>query len=187
MKISVDKTEAARRQIDAAIRMLFSHEEPVAIHTLAMAALGILKDLASKNVQSNLDNIIASMIAPEKTKEFWNIIKRPANFLKHADNDPEALLDGVEEEINDFVLLWASLYYKESAHRLTPEMGTLLTWCIVLYPDILKGDAPFPEELLVAARQDVAAESRWDKLEIGRKLLAVARELESANLTNTPG
>jgi hypothetical protein len=80
VKISVDKEDAARRQIDAAIRMLFSHEDPVAIHTLAMAAFGILKDLARENIQSDLEQIIASMIAPEKAKAFWNIIKRPANF-----------------------------------------------------------------------------------------------------------
>jgi hypothetical protein len=50
----------------------------------------------------------------------------------------------------------------------------------------LKGDAPFPEELLSAARQDVAGESRWDKLETGKRLLAVVRKLESANPTNSP-
>mgnify|MGYP001568694580 CR=1 FL=1 len=38
-KIKVNKSEAARRQIDVAIRILFRNEDPVAIHTLAMAHL----------------------------------------------------------------------------------------------------------------------------------------------------
>jgi hypothetical protein len=48
-KIRINKIEAAQRQLDAAIRRLFANEDPVAIHTLAMAAFRILRDLAIKN------------------------------------------------------------------------------------------------------------------------------------------
>ena len=40
---ALNKPEAARRQIDAAIRMLFSGEDPVAVHTLAMAGFEFLE------------------------------------------------------------------------------------------------------------------------------------------------
>ena len=44
--IKLSKIEAAGRQIDAAIRMLFENEDPVAIHTITMAGFRILRDLA---------------------------------------------------------------------------------------------------------------------------------------------
>jgi hypothetical protein len=47
--MKVTKAEAAGRLISAAIRMLFSREDPLAIHLLAMAAFGVLRDLAKKN------------------------------------------------------------------------------------------------------------------------------------------
>ena len=51
-KIKVNKIEAVRRQLDAAIRMLFANEDPLAIHTLSMAAFRILRDLAGKRDDS---------------------------------------------------------------------------------------------------------------------------------------
>ncbi len=46
-EIIVTKLAAARRQLSAAIRMFFSGEDELAIHTVASAAYGILKDLKS--------------------------------------------------------------------------------------------------------------------------------------------
>ena len=45
--ISITKAAAAQRQIDAAIRMVFLHgEDLTAVHTVAAAARGVVKDLA---------------------------------------------------------------------------------------------------------------------------------------------
>ena len=54
--IKVNKPEAAIRQIDAAIWMLFSGEDPVAIHTLAMAGFRVRRDLA-KYVESPMESL----------------------------------------------------------------------------------------------------------------------------------
>jgi len=48
-EMRVTKIEAARRQIDAAIRLLFSEEDPVVIHTIASAGFRILRDIAHNN------------------------------------------------------------------------------------------------------------------------------------------
>ena len=63
-KINVSKVEAARRQIDVAIHMLFSEEDPLAIHTLAGAAFQILRDLADKKSDSYMKKITQGMIKP---------------------------------------------------------------------------------------------------------------------------
>ena len=45
-EIRTSKLAAARRQLDAAIRMLFSGEDVLAVHTVASAATTILRDIA---------------------------------------------------------------------------------------------------------------------------------------------
>jgi hypothetical protein len=44
-KIKISKLDAARRQLDTAIRLYFMEGDPVSVHTLAAAAFEILKDL----------------------------------------------------------------------------------------------------------------------------------------------
>lgn len=48
MSIGITKTVAAQRQIDAAIRIMFSGEDPLAVHTVVAAAFGIVKELTKK-------------------------------------------------------------------------------------------------------------------------------------------
>ena len=43
--VAVNKLEAATRQLDAAIRLLFAGEDIVAVHTLAGAASAVLTNL----------------------------------------------------------------------------------------------------------------------------------------------
>jgi len=45
-KLNITKPEAARRQIDAGVRMLLASEDPVAVATVAAAAFRIVKDLS---------------------------------------------------------------------------------------------------------------------------------------------
>ena len=90
-EIKITKIQAVQRQIDAGIRMLFRNDDPVAIHTVAMAAFRILRDLAK---QRGLEHPVDSMIRPGKEKEFWRGVNSSANFFKHADKDPDDISGG---------------------------------------------------------------------------------------------
>ena len=63
-RLKVSKPEAARRQLDSAIRMLFKNEDPIAIHTLCMAAFRILRDLAEKGGNSDIHEVVKAIIKP---------------------------------------------------------------------------------------------------------------------------
>ncbi|MXX40806.1 MAG: hypothetical protein F4Y91_02625 [Gemmatimonadetes bacterium] len=175
-KIKVNKPEAARRQIDAAIRMLFSGEDPVAVHTLAMASFRVLRDLA-KHTESPTESLIDSIIRPEKKTKLWKHINSLSNFLKHADNDPYEIHDPVGEEINDVVLLLACQYYQDLGYQHTHEMSTLITWCMVLYPEFLLPDTnPQLREMVEALDADRNL-PRKEKLARGLQLLCSARRM----------
>jgi hypothetical protein len=56
--IFINKLEAARRQLDAAIRMTFANEDELAIHTVAAAAYRILRDMLHKRGRHDLEELI---------------------------------------------------------------------------------------------------------------------------------
>jgi len=55
--IFINKLEAARRQLDTAIRMTFANEDELAIHTVAAAAYRILRDMLDKRGRHDLENL----------------------------------------------------------------------------------------------------------------------------------
>lgn len=139
-KIRVTKIEAAQRQTDAAIRMLFNGEDPVAVHTVAAAAGRILKDIAEQRGSAALD-LFNARIREDKRKEFWGLTNRAANFFKHADKDPEEILEDVPEEANDVFLFINCLLYQDLGHQLTSEMFAFVSWHMGMYPNLLKDDS----------------------------------------------
>jgi hypothetical protein len=91
-KITVTKLDATRRQLKAAIRLWFEDGDPVVIHTLIAAAYEILDTLAQR--QGVADLLFAPDIVKDEYRTQWvRSVKSPANFFKHADRDPEGVLE----------------------------------------------------------------------------------------------
>lgn len=57
-EIFINKIEAARRQIDAAIRMTLTNEDELAIHTVASAGYRIVRDLLEKRGRFDFDELL---------------------------------------------------------------------------------------------------------------------------------
>ena len=170
-KLRISKIDAARRQIDSAIGLLFEGGDPVAVHTLACAGWRILRDLCEKRgTPAHLANKM--LIRPGMEQKFWARLSRAANFFKHADRDADEILDTVEEEANDVVLFMATQSYVDLGYQLTAEMETLCTWFIVMNPDLMRDD--LPAHMLMAIRSssdDWHNSSRGERLNVGKELL----------------
>jgi len=173
-QIRINKSEAARRQLDSAIRMLFSNEDLVAIFTLAVAGLNIVKGLAEKRTDLVFQEGLKRLIRPGTEKEFWQNIQRPANFLKHADRDPEAILDDGEDEDIDWTLFIACMYYKDLGFQLTPEMSALISWHMSIHKDVL-----LEEKQNIFAVEQIGkmliSKSRVEQLKIGKEFIVFFR------------
>jgi len=100
---TVTKLDAAERQLKTAIYLFFEERDAVSILTLAGAAHRVLTDLFRKNGKKNLltDN---PYIRQERQKEWIGIIRKPINFLKHAERDPDEVTE-LNEEIIPFHIL----------------------------------------------------------------------------------
>lgn len=177
---SINKIEAARRQINAAIRLLFDNEDPLPIHTLIMAAFRILRDLASKKDTSRVHATFCSMIKPGMEKKFWRETQSFYNFIKHADKDPEAIYDMPSEEINDASLLIASQYYQELSGTLSQEMQVFFAWFGGKHPEIMYPMAPdiVKTHLKRANTSLFANKTRREQLSEGKILLHMIKTLE---------
>jgi hypothetical protein len=173
-EIRVNKIEAAQRQIDVAIRLLFANEDPVAIHTLVSAAFRILRDVAEKRGSVNEHELLKKMIVPGKEKEFWGMISEAANFVKHGARDSEKVLKGVKEEVNDYMLCVACSYYQRLGHTLTPEMDALMNWCLILYPKavrLTRNETSIKSYLDHAGAVQLRSEDREVQLAFGKLML----------------
>ena len=172
-EIKLTKLQAAQRQIDAGIVMLFKNDDPVAIHTVAMAAFRILRDLVK---QRGLEDPVDSMIKPGKKKVFWRAVGSFPNFLKHADKDPDEISGDFFEETNDVVLLLAARYYDLLGCQQTKEMQALTAWYMTLHPNVLSQDVnPAIQAFILATSGEIRPLPREQQLKIGLSVLLKAR------------
>jgi hypothetical protein len=125
-----DKLHAASRQLDCAIRLVAAHEDELAIHTLLMATFGILNDLASTQIEN-----YELTYKPIFTAIGWARLTETANFLKHADRDPDAILASFDPRNNDWRIGFCLLLYRSLKGTLSATMAAFHTWMIVRHPD----------------------------------------------------
>ncbi|WP_428852255.1 hypothetical protein [Imbroritus primus] len=115
---AISKIEAAAQQLDTAIDLYFANVNGLAVYTLAYASFKVLFDVyphqQNDGFCTQLDDIIAA--------EGWKSMSRPANFLKHADRDPNALLENYHPDQGMSVIGLATLLYRRLAGDFTPRM-----------------------------------------------------------------
>jgi hypothetical protein len=85
MTVRISKMDAARRQLQTALRLWFTGGDAVSIHALAYAAYEIGHSLSKRRDPTRRDLIFDSDLIKEKHRRDWNdAIKAHANFFKHA-------------------------------------------------------------------------------------------------------
>jgi len=138
--LKTNKVDAARCQTDVAIQLLFAGKNEFSVITLASAAFRTLRDLAEANGNCKWHESIKKIIRPGKEKEFWKAVNSSANFLKHADKDPDDLLE-IDCRAVDLCLSACCTYYYSLGYEPTDEMKVLSAFVIIMYPDLLVEDS----------------------------------------------
>jgi hypothetical protein len=136
-KIKISKLDAARRQLDTAIRLYFMGRDPVSIQTLAAAAFEILKDLDEHGPKTGTfyDRLQVN-VKPEYREFVADLFRKPQNFFKHADRDPHDILEFTLAS-PEYFLASACEKYKELAVEQSPEMLTYVIWFSFQNPEVL--------------------------------------------------
>lgn len=123
----INKLQAARRQIDCAIRIFLSGEDILAVHTLAYAALTVLIDY-DKQTGSGCAWANSMREQPDE----WS--RKLANFLKHADRDPHDSVPSYPDFLSVYLLHMAGRIYAElHGGQPTEEIRTLAFYVAMSY------------------------------------------------------
>ncbi|QKK01302.1 MAG: hypothetical protein HND55_00765 [Pseudomonadota bacterium] len=126
--MKIHKVDAARRQIEAAIR-LWEDEDHVSALTLAGAAEEILGNLLGRSNMTSFLKRISDQAEQRQSKlppkELYKIVNRTKNALKHANDDSE---DAVEFDVEDARLMVtrALINYQELTGALTSKMSAFM-------------------------------------------------------------
>lgn len=124
----ISKLDAAKRQLETAVRLYFSEADPVAIHALTAAAHQLLSDLKeSRGGTPMLMESILETVRPDKRDEANRRLRAAANFFKHADQDPGHVLvfDSGQTEI---MLFDACFNYKSLTGEWVPLLSVYYAW-----------------------------------------------------------
>ncbi|HXE42340.1 MAG TPA: hypothetical protein VN516_04880 [Candidatus Baltobacteraceae bacterium] len=172
-KLKLSKLDCARRQLELAIELFFMERDPVSIHTLAGATYQLLADInkhrGGKPLTTELEGL-KRFVIPGKEKELAKLFKEAENFFKHADRDPEGVID-FSPEINELLLWEASLKYSELTSEETSAMVAIQLWFQVKHPEYFK---------LEASKQNKFKQSALWAKSVGKKQFY--REILAASL-----
>ena len=169
MKVECTKPDAAVRQIDVAVGLLFTDSDPLAVQTLAGAAYCILADLAeSQNKGSSWRTRIIEDSGLSK-KDAVRVLNAAQNYLKHADQDASSSLS-FEEEENDHLIFVASIECGALGHPLSFSMQAFQIWYLALYPDKIGHDTE-PVQTSKKRFPALSTKSRRQQLTLGNEFL----------------
>jgi hypothetical protein len=160
----ITKTDAAERQLNTAIRLFFENRDHLSSYALAVASRevtdGVIKSRKSELYQREL----ARVGDPQKVRlSYWEEINilidkdkfdksfkkklgmnfkrfhnRWQDFLKHADEDPDAEIEPIKSKHLALVILTALNNYFLLTQHLTFEMKTFFVWIAVAESQLLK-------------------------------------------------
>lgn len=139
-KEEVSKTDAACRQLREAIVLFFERRDLVAVHTLAAAALQVLSDIGKATGATSMLKQ-GHYIREDKKKVWFELLNEAQNFFKHADKDPEGVLE-FKPSSTPFYIIDAVLLESQIRKQLSPASNCFLLWFYVAYPDVLT-EEPF--------------------------------------------
>ena len=142
MQVTITKLDAARRQLETAIKLYFDEGDQASVHTLCCAAYNVIQVLNKKqNSPLTLDDMMLKdlsdlMLTKARRKEVHDYLNETENFLKHGNSDPDAT-HIFDSDYTEALLFDAVIRYGRLAGECSPELGMYLGWFVSLHPDIL--------------------------------------------------
>lgn len=161
-KLIIGKLDAARRQLSHAIREWFCGGDPVVIHTLACAGYEIIHDISLQRNPNRRDLLFdADRIKDEYRKEWKDLLRKPANFFKHADRDGDSVIEFNPRQSDGFIL-FSILGVSLCGERNNTVESAWMTWLQIQNPKYLteKGRKFFAENIPIESIEYARSLSR---------------------------
>jgi hypothetical protein len=135
--IRVSKLEAACRQLRTAITLWFNEADPVSVHTLAFAAYEVFHSVSERRNPYRRDLIFDTLLIKDEFRRDWlRLVKKEANFFKHADRNPEDTIE-FNPKFTEWFILYASLARGLCGADQSEEESAFLWWFQINRPELL--------------------------------------------------
>lgn len=168
-RIQISKLEAAKRQLDVAIRLLFDGNDAVAVHTLVGAASVIISDLMKKHHPDKSWDKFAQEANKITASEYFQVMRKPQNFLKHARDDADATLE-FDPKDTESVAFWAVMNLGNFG-ALSMEASVLQLWYLACHAPRLDPNVD-PYKRALEAFGDLRGKLRAERLAVAKRVLA---------------
>lgn len=173
-KGQVTKFEAARRQLVTAIRLFFEEGDSVSVYSLAHASWEVLDALCKHRGLTRFRNQMSGATGMTE-QEIKKIASYGRNFFKHANDDPDDVLEDFSDGLNDHVLIGATMDFGMLASAKPMEVQVFQLWYFAAHPE--KAPRPDFDAIIEAADEhfpDFAAMDRKGKKNAGLRVLVAA-------------
>lgn len=170
--LSISKQDAARSEIDTAIRTFFGEHALIPAFVLACAGGEIAGSVAAHRGRATLAQSLAHYIKSEQLGTVQRLVHAPYNFLKHADRDPDAELSNFDPRSVEFRLFFAVEDYAIAFGERTQLMLVLRVWFDCRYPQFLL-EQPAHLETATRLLEFPAGKAAQDTLQPVRQLIAL--------------
>lgn len=141
---TIDKLEAACRQLNTAIALWFNDGDAVSIHTLASTAHQIVHDI--NRHRGGRDLLYDSILIKDEFRReaIKNYLKKHYNFFKHADSDPAGTIS-FDRIITEGIILFTLLGLELLGREPDEVRGAFSIYYFLRNPHLLteKGKAVF--------------------------------------------
>ena len=163
--VHIDKFEAIRAQLDAAIELYFVSDNFVATHTLVAAAYNALRDIAKRDGSEHpflKAGFLETMSEFEK-QQLIKFLNKPENFFKHANRDPDDTLL-FYPELTEILLMDACAYFKNSEKQKPKNYKIFKAWVGEVKDHLPEGsDSRLFVEALIMAFKAGGKKEFWEK------------------------
>jgi hypothetical protein len=142
--LTISKLEAAERQLMVAVELYFQNGDEVATHTLSSAAHSVVRGISKVRGRGTSKEAVEELLTAEGQKAFHDAWVRAENFFKHANKDPDGVLDFDPKE-TEIILFDAVSYFMVLTGRQPDSFKVFKFWFL------------FQEPLLVLPRPEAQA------------------------------
>jgi len=169
----VSKLEAAQRQLNLAIRLLFANADAVAVHTLVGAASIVLTDLVERLAPEKSWDKQAQEANELTASQYFQIMRKAQNFFKHAREDHDTTIE-FDPNDTESLAFWAVMNASELA-PMSIEAQVFQLWYIASHSPIEDvSETPLREAIQLVG--DLRAVPRVNRLQVGAQVLAEAEQ-----------
>ncbi len=177
---TIDKLEAACRQLNTAISLWFNDGDTVSIHVLTCSAYQIVHDI--NRHQGGRELLYDSLVfKDEYRRESINFLKQHYNFFKHAKKDPLGTIE-FDPIVTELFILYTSLGIEAIGYRPDEVRGAFNIYYALHNPHHLTetGKARFIESVPEESRRWVLSVPKQRFFEVyilGRRQYLSGNEL----------